>query len=85
MLDKCTKVAAELYCPSSGVRMIVKTSLPGLQLYGAYHFKQVYPGLHGICLEPENFPDAPNHANFPSSILRPGETHRSYMSFTFSA
>jgi len=85
VLDKGAKVAAELYCPSSGVRMIVKTSLPGLQLYGAYHFKQVYPGLHGICLEPENFPDAPNHANFPSSILRPGETHRSYMSFTFSA
>ena len=37
-----------------------------------------------VCLEPENFPDAPNHANFPSSILRPGETHRSFMSFTFS-
>jgi aldose 1-epimerase len=41
-------------------------------------------GLARVCLEPENFPDAPNHANFPSSILRPGETHRSFMSFTFS-
>ena len=84
VLDKAARVAAELYCPSSGVRMVVRTNLPGLQVYGAYHFKTVYPGLHGICLEPENFPDAPNHANFPSSILRPGETHRSFMSFTFS-
>jgi aldose 1-epimerase len=78
-------VAAELYSPASGVRMRVKTNLPGLQVYGAYHLRTAYPGWHAICLEPENFPDAPNHANFPSSILKPGETHRSFMSFTFSA
>jgi aldose 1-epimerase len=77
--------AAEIHSPHSGVRMAVRTNLPGLQMYGAYHLRTAYPGLHGICLEPENFPDAPNHANFPSSILRPGETHRSYMSFTFNA
>jgi aldose 1-epimerase len=77
-------IAAELYSPASGVRMRVKTNLPGLQVYDASHFRSVYPEYHGICLEPENFPDAPNHANFPSSILRPGETHRSFMSFTFS-
>jgi aldose 1-epimerase len=85
VLDPNTRVAAELYSPASGVRMQVRTNLPGLQMYGAYHLRTAYPGMHGICLEPENFPDAPNHANFPSSILRPGETHRSYMSFAFSA
>jgi len=79
------RVAAELYSPASGVRMTVRTNLPGLQVYGAYHLKTAYPGLHAICIEPENFPDAPNHANFPSSILRPGETHRSFMSFSFQA
>ncbi len=84
VLDQGQAVAAELYSPSSGVRMAVKTNLPGLQVYGAHHFRTVYPDLHGLALEPENFPDAPNHANFPSSILRPGETHRSFMSFTFS-
>lgn len=83
VLDKTEGLAAELYSPSSGVRMKVATNLPGLQVYGAYHLRTAYPGLHGICLEPENFPDAPNHANFPSSILRPGQTHRSYMSFAF--
>jgi aldose 1-epimerase len=77
-------VAGEVYSPSSGVRMVVRSNLPGLQVYGAYHLAQVYPGWHGVCLEPQNFPDAPNHANFPSSILRPGETHRSFMSFSFS-
>jgi len=84
VLNPGADVAAEFYAPSSGVRMKVKTSMPGLQVYGAYHFRSVYPGLHGLALEPENFPDAPNHANFPSSILRPGETYRSFMSFTFS-
>ncbi len=84
-LDAGAPVAAELHSPASGVRMQVKTNLPGLQVYGAYHLKTAYPGWHAICIEPENFPDAPNHANFPSSILRPGETHRSFMSFAFSA
>jgi aldose 1-epimerase len=76
---------AELYAPSTGVRMAVKTDRPGLQVYDASHFRFVYPEWHAIAIEPENFPDAPNHANFPSSILRPGRKHHSYMSFTFSA
>ncbi len=83
VLDKDARVAAELYSPASGLRMQVRTSLPGLQVYGAYHLRNVYPGLHAVCLEPENFPDAPNHPNFPSSILRPGEIHKSHMSFSF--
>ena len=45
--------------------MSIRTNLPGLQVYGAYHLRTVYPGWHAVCLEPENFPDAPNHANFP--------------------
>jgi aldose 1-epimerase len=85
VLDKGVPVAAEVHSPSSGITMQVKTNLPGLQVYGAYHLKSVYPGMHGICLEPENFPDAPNHPNFPDSILRPGVVHRSFMSFTFRA
>ena len=85
VVGKDARVAAEVYAPQTGVRMQVKTNLPGVQVYGAYHFKSVYPGWHAVCVEPENFPDAPNHANFPSSILRPGETHKSFMSFTFSA
>jgi aldose 1-epimerase len=84
VLDREARIAGELYSPASGVRMQVKTNLPGLQVYGAYHLRSAYPGWNAICIEPENFPDAPNHQNFPSSILRPGETHRSFMSFTFT-
>jgi aldose 1-epimerase len=85
VIDENTKVAGELYSPSSGVRMQVRTNLPGVQVYGAYHLATAYAGWHAVCIEPENFPDAPNHLNFPSSILRPGETHRSFMSFAFRA
>ena len=84
VIDKGARIAGELYSPASGVRMRVRTNLPGLQVYGAYHLKTAYPGWNAICLEPENFPDAPNHANFPSSILKPGETHKSFMSFEFT-
>ena len=84
VVDKNASMAAEVFAPQSGVRMQVRTNLPGVQVYGAYHFKTAYPGWHAVCVEPENFPDAPNHANFPSSILRPGETHKSFMGFTFS-
>lgn len=85
VLDAKAPVAAELHSPESGVRMSIRTNLPGLQVYGAYHLRSVYPGWHAVCLEPENFPDAPNHENFPSSILRPGQTHQSFMKFSFSA
>ncbi len=85
VIDEGARIAGSLHSPASGVRMQVKTNLPGLQVYGAYHLKTAYPGWNAICIEPENFPDAPNHANFPSSILSPGETHRSFMSFSFSA
>jgi len=85
VVDAKAPVAAKLHSPKSGVSMEVRTNLPGVQIYGAYHLRTAYPGLHAVCIEPENFPDAPNHANFPSSILRPGETHRSFMAFAFSA
>ncbi len=84
VLDQGQAVAAELYSPSSGVRMAVKTNLPGLQVYGAYHFRNVYPDLHGLASNPRTSRTRPITRNFPSSILRPGETHRSFMSFTFS-
>lgn len=85
VVNKGAPVAAEVTSPESGVRMQVRTDLPGVQVYGAYHLAQAYPGSHAMCVEPENFPDAPNQPHFPNSILRPGEVHRSFMSFTFSA
>ena len=37
----------------------------------------------GLCLETQHFPDSPNHANFPSTVLRPGETYRTSTIYKF--
>lgn len=85
VLDRDVDIAGEVYSPKSGVRMEIRTNLPGLQVYDGFALREQYSSWHAVSIEPGNFPDAPNHANFPSCILRPGETHRSFVSFSFSA
>lgn len=74
---------ARLIDPSSGRVMEVFTTQPGVQLYSA-NFPSgsfegpggyAYPRHCGFCLETQHFPDSPNHPQFPSTILRPGETY----------
>lgn len=87
-----SKVAATLYDPASGRVMSVKTSEPGIQFYSGNFldgsiigkFNTVYKQRYGLCLETEHFPDSPNHKNFPSVVLRPGETYRTQTMYTFS-
>lgn len=84
-------VVASLLDPRSGRTMTVKTSKPGLQLYTANHLKaalkspqgQPYGPHHGVCLETQFFPDSPNRSEFPSSLLRPGESYRHRTVFAF--
>jgi aldose 1-epimerase len=67
------------------------TTEPGLQLYTAGHHGPSHKGKKGnglrrfgsVALEPQNWPNAPNHANFPSSVLRPGEVYRHRMEWRF--
>lgn len=74
--DGALQRAAELYDEASGRRLVVKTTEPSLQLY---------TGKAGaVALETQHFPDAPNHANFPATVLRPGETLRSTTVYAFS-
>jgi len=76
---------ARLEDPKSGRTMEVLTTAPGVQLYsanfpdGAISGPKGYAYLShaGFCLETQAFPDSPNKPQFPSSILRPGETYRS--------
>jgi aldose 1-epimerase len=83
--------AARLFAPASGRRLDVHTTEPGLQLYtgnrldGTIRGKggQTYARHHGVCLETQHFPDSPNHPEFPSTILRPGEEYRSRTLLTF--
>jgi aldose 1-epimerase len=75
----------------NGVTLSVASTEPGVQFYDGMWMNVTAPGLGGrhygvnggLCLEPQVFPDAPNHAGFPSSILRPGETYRQVTTFTF--
>lgn len=83
--------AAKVYCPRSGITMDVLTTLEGIQFYsgnfvsdrkgknGASYFPR-----SGFCLETQHYPDAINHANFPSPILKKGEkfNHTTYYKFS---
>ena len=86
-------LAARVYEPTSGRVLEVSTTQPGVQFYtgnfldGTVVGKQghVYKRRYGFCLETQHFPDSPNHPNFPSTILKPGETFHQTTVFKFSA
>jgi len=71
--------------------MRVVTDQPGLQLYSG-NFLDGIKGKQGVvylrrtalCLETQNFPDAPNHPGFPSAVLRPGQRYRHTTVYEFS-
>ena len=87
-----SKMAASLYCPETGIALFVYTDEPGIQVYsgnfldGTVTGKKgvVYQQRHGICLETQHYPDSPNKPEWPSVVLRPGETYRSHTIFAFS-
>ena len=90
--DGSLRPAARLYEPVSGRMLEILTTEPGMQFYsgnfldGSFSGKGgvVYNKYAGLCLEPQHFPDAPNHPNFPSTVLRPGETYKHVSVYRFS-
>jgi aldose 1-epimerase len=83
---------ARLRDPKSGRVMTVFTDQPGVQLYTGNHLKgqkgkggQTYNQRSAVCLETQVFPDSVNHPNFPTSILKPGESYRHLCVYAFSA
>lgn len=77
--------------PLSRRALEVRTSEGCMQIYTAIHWQSSLMGQRGplakaaaLAIEPQNIADAPNHPNFPSSILRPGETYRNRMEWRFS-
>lgn len=85
-------LACELYSPKTGINLQVYTTEPGVQVYtgnfldGTVEGKGgiVYPFRSAICLETQHYPDSPNHPEWPSVVLRPGETYRSRCIYAFS-
>jgi aldose 1-epimerase len=83
---------AKLKDPKSGRVMEVWTTEPGIQLYSANFPSGSIQGPHGypypehagLCLETQHYPDSPNHPEFPTTVLRPGETYHSTTVHKFS-
>lgn len=77
--------------PISGRVLEVLTTEPGIQFYSGNFLDgtlvgsggNVYRQADGLCLEAQHFPDTPNHPNFPSITLRPGETFESTTIYRF--
>ena len=69
----------------------IRTTEPGVQFYSGNFLDgsitgkagTVYRQRTGLCLETQHFPDSPNWAEFPSTVLRPGRTHRSTTNYAF--
>ena len=84
--------AVELYCPATGILLQEYTDEPGVQVYSGNFLDGTVTGKKGIvyglrtaiCLESQKYPDTPNKPQWPSAVLRPGETYRSHCVFAFS-
>ena len=96
VLDRATpsdlELVASVYEPASGRFMEVLTDQVALQFYGGNFFTGNTNGKYGkalnyresIALETQKYPDTPNHANFPSTLLNPGEEYTHTCVYRFS-
>ena len=80
----------ELSSEISGITMEVYTDLPGVQVYSGNFLEEetgkqgiVYKHRQGICFETQHYPDAINHENFPSPVVKKGEEYRTRTVYKF--
>ena len=86
-------VAAEAYEPTTGRVLQVLTTEPGVQFYtgnfldGSITGKggKVYNKRYAFCLETQHYPDSPNHPDFPTTTLKPGQKYQTTTIFKFSS
>jgi aldose 1-epimerase len=75
---------------TSGRMVEVSTTEPGIQIYSGYYIPEMkgpdditFGRYSGLALETQHYPDSPNHPEFPSTLLNPGETFRSKTIYKF--
>lgn len=86
------RTPARLISPETGICLTVRTTEPGLQIYSGNFLDGTVKGKGGIvynprtaiCLETQHYPDSPNKPQWPSTLLRPGETYESLCIYGFS-
>lgn len=79
--------------PTTGRIMEVWSDEPAVQFYAGNFLDgtitgkggKVYQKRTGFCFEPQHYPDSPNKASFPSTVLRPGQTYKNIIIYKFSA
>ncbi|MBZ5497469.1 MAG: galactose mutarotase [Acidobacteriia bacterium] len=83
---------ARVYEPTSGRVLEVLSTEPGLQFYSGNFLDGtlkgkggwVYQFRNGFCMEPQHYPDSPNKPDFPSVVLKPGQTYKNTIIYRFS-
>lgn len=80
---------AYVYDPETGRRMDCYTTLPGVQLYtacatGGFVGKKAYVNHCALCLETQRYPNSPNCPQYPSTVLKVGETYNEKTVYKFS-
>ena len=91
--DESLRLAARAYESRSGRILEILTTQPGIQFYSGNFLDgsvagkggTVYKKYAGFCLEPQHYPDSPNHPAFPTTVLKPGEEYSETTIFRFSA
>jgi len=92
VLDNAEEVDASVYDPLTGRQLEVLTDQPGIQLYTGNFLDgtqkgrggKIYVYRSGFCLETQHYPDSPNQATFPSTVLTPDEPFISSTTYRFS-
>ena len=90
-IEPSNDVVATLFSTKNNLKMNVYTNQPSVHIYvGGNCFDTLkgkenanYNATSGICFETQNFPDAPNHANFPNSVLKKGEEYHQKTVYKF--
>ena len=85
-------LAAQVVEPTSGRTLEISTTEPGIQFYSGNFLDatligaagKMYRQGDGFALETQHFPDSPNHPNFPSTVLEPGQEFNSTTVYAFS-
>jgi aldose 1-epimerase len=89
--NQSLNLAADLFDPSSGRRLVIWTSEPGIQFYSGNFLdgtlygtsNQAYRQSDGLALETQHYPDSPNQPNFPSTVVTPDHTYESTTIYEF--
>lgn len=91
ILEVEDEVQAQLFAPLSGIKLKVSSNQPVLVIYSPEklpddwkYLSDIDSKFPAVAIEAQNYPDAPNFRNFPSSLLKPGDLYENKITFAFS-